>query len=167
MKKHAVYVFLALLLAGGTAGAQQLLDSAEVEKLLPKTHYEEGDNLPVQARNAAAVRLPGGKRVLAALVDTTGYSSQVRARYQGMLILEQAVELATRIVPAGIYGWGIQGDSLTVYDAGGGTAAGTRALKDPEIAPVKPLQVVLRHGAICVYAGKQYFVLWPVAAARR
>ena len=164
MKKHLLPVLILIFLAGTVAGAQQtLLEGPELEKVLPKSQYEEGDNFPVQARNAGGVRLSSGKRVLAALVDTSGFSSQAQSKYLGMLILEQPVELSTSRVPAGAYGWGKHENSVRLYDVGGNSVASTRWLRDEGIAPVKPLQVALRHGGIRIYAGKEYFVLWPIS----
>ncbi len=164
MKKHFLLALLLVLVAWRIAGAQQtLLEGPELEKLLPKSQYQEGDNFPVQARNAGGVRLASGKRILAALVDTSGFSSQAQSKYLGMLILEQAVELGTSRVPAGAYGWGKRGNNVQLYDVGGNSVGSSRLLRDEEIAPVKPLQVALRHGGIRIYAGKEYFVLWPVS----
>jgi hypothetical protein len=157
-------VSLALILSAALAAAQiSPMEAAELEKALPKTQYLEGENIPTQARNAAGVRLASGARVLAALLDTSGFSAQIQAKYLGMLITEQALELGTSTVPPGSYGFGRRQNDLVLYNAAGRRAAGIRRVRDDALSPARPLQLAVRHGGLRLYDGKDYVVFWPIA----
>ena len=59
--------------------------------------------------------------MLASLVDTSGYSSGVAAKYQGYLITEVPLKIGGKLLPAGAYGIGfLGGDKFLVTDLGGG-----------------------------------------------
>ncbi len=164
MRTHLALTLI--LLVGAAAAQTRPLGPAELEKALPKTQYLEGENIPTQARNASGLRLAGGGRVLAALLDTSGYSAQIQTKYLGMLITEQALELGTSTVPPGAYGFGKRDADLVLYNTAGRRVAGIRVVRDEALSPARPLQIALRHAGIRLYVGKEYVVFWakqPVA----
>ena len=79
-----------------------VLSADEVRKVVPATYFFRGQSASVQLRNSAGFSVPDGKLVLAGLVDTSGYASDVQAKYQGFLITEvklniEGTELAGRV----------------------------------------------------------------------
>ena len=59
-----------------------VLSGGELSRVVPTSFYFEGQAGPTQMRNAAAARLGAKSYVIAALVDTSGYSSDVRGKYE-------------------------------------------------------------------------------------
>jgi len=135
-----------------------LLAPAEVEKRLPATVYYAGQTAPTQLRNSGGVKFADGHYVLAALVDTSGYSSGVASKYQGYLITEVALEIGENTLPAGAYGIGfIPGDKFVVTDLGGSDVFTARAATDAALARPRPLQLTADPaGGFRIYSGRAY-----------
>ena len=71
-----------------------MLSADEVRKVVPAAYFFRGQSASVQLRNSAGFSGPEGKLVLAGLVDTSGYASDVQAKYQGFLITEVKLNIA-------------------------------------------------------------------------
>src|SRR5258706_12195358 len=108
MRFHTMGCLLpAMLLAAGVVSLAQpqaatnsapvkegLLTAADVgNKLLPEKVFFRGQIAPVQARNTGGVRYADGFLVFAGLVDSSGYSTSIREKYQAYLINEVPVEI--------------------------------------------------------------------------
>src|SRR5215469_6449326 len=114
-------LFAAALLAPARMAAQSgtVLTHAELEKLLPEKVYYKGQSATIQVRNSGGVKFADGFYVLTTLVDTSGYSSDVAAKYQAYFITEVPLKIGGQSLPAGIYGVGfIGGDKFIVTDVG-------------------------------------------------
>src|ERR1700727_1286798 len=85
----------------GQAAQDAALTVAETTKLLPEKVYFKGQSATTQLRNSGGVKFGDGQFVLAMLVDTSGYSSDVSQRYQAYLIAETAVKIEGHDLPAG------------------------------------------------------------------
>ena len=90
-----------LLPAALAAEEALMLDGEALTRVVPGSFYFEGRSGPTQTRNAAAVRFGEKRHVIAALVDTAGYSSDIRAKYEGFFITDSRIafgdkELARR-----------------------------------------------------------------------
>ena len=105
----AVVIFSCLLLS-----AQQpkprVLSAEDMRKVVPATYFFRGQSAPVQLRNSAGFSRADGKLVLAGLVDTSGYASDVQAKYQGFLIAEVKLNIGGKELPPGQYGFGFSPD---------------------------------------------------------
>ena len=94
MKRLRSLMWLVLILAmlaawpdGAKAqGGYQVVTGKEFDSAMVRDFYLEGNAIPTQKRNAALVKTPAGTRVVFGLIDTTGYSSQIQQKYEGMLI---------------------------------------------------------------------------------
>ena len=141
-------VVLAVFAGLGTAqtvesGYPVVLGAAEAAKLLPERVFFAGQAAPVQARNSGGVRFAKDSVMLVALVDTSGYSSQVQQRYQAYWITEEAVDIEGHRLPAGAYGVGFVGqDQFVVMDIGGHDLFQARSARDTELRRPTPLQVL-------------------------
>src|ERR1700712_2218151 len=117
--------------ASTAAAAPILLPPDQVEKLLPPSVYFKGQSAPLQLRNAAAARFADGPVLFASLVDTSGYSSSVRERYQFYLVTETPLTIAEHTLPPGAYGAGFLEDgSFVVMDIGGHDVLLSRTQRD-------------------------------------
>jgi len=142
------------------AAKEGVLKAAEVgDKLFPDKVFFRGLVASVQARNSGGVRYADGFLVLAGLVDSSGYSSGLKEKYQGYLITEVPIELGGKKLNPGGYGFGfIEGDKLVVMDVGANDLFQVTSTKDAEIKRPVPLQFVAgsEAGKYRLYKGKDY-----------
>jgi hypothetical protein len=139
-----------------------ILPSTEVETLVPATVYFRGKTAPVQLRNAAAIRFDDDAIFFAALVDTSGYSSNVRERYQFYLVTETALDIAGKHLAAGAYGCGFLDDgSFIVMDLGGNDVLSAPTTKDATLRRPRPLQILPSDTPkeFRLFLGRQYIAL--------
>jgi len=163
----ALLALAAGLLAPSPAAAQLApLEGKAFDNAYVRDFYLEGNSIPTQKRNTVVLKGADGKRLVFSLLDTSGYSAEIQAKYIGMLILEREVTLGGAKLPAGAYGFGLKKPeppegpgTLFVYDVGGGKVAETKADHDTALARPVPLQVVTKDGASRLYAGRHWVEL--------
>lgn len=152
---------LAQMTAAPTAPAlgTGMLPPAQVEKLLPTSVLFKEQSAPLQLRNAAAFRFEDGTILWASLVDTSGYSTGVREKYQFYLVTETPVTMDGQRLPAGAYGAGYLADGkFTVMDVGGHEVLQGTVQTDAELRRPRPLQMTASGNEIRLYLGRQYAV---------
>ena len=137
-----------------------LLTAADVgNKLLPEKVFFRGQIAPVQARNTGGVRYADGFFVFAGLVDSSGYSTAIREKYQAYLINEVPVEIGGQTLKPGAYGIGfLEGNKFVVMDIGANDVLQTASVKDAEMKRPVPLQFAAGSGAgnYRIYHGRDY-----------
>jgi hypothetical protein len=145
------------------SAANTLLKPADLENLFPATVFYDGQSAPAQLRNSGGVKFADGHYVLASLVDTSGYSTGVAAKYQGYLIAEVPLVINGKRLAAGAYGFGfLGGDVFLVTDLGGNDVLTVHSTKDAAMARPRPLEVTddpaggyrLYAGRSCVHFGR-------------
>jgi hypothetical protein len=139
-------------------GANTVLKPVDLEKVFPATVFYHGQSAPAQLRNSGGVKFADGHYVLASLVDTSGYSTGVAAKYQGYLITEVTLKIEGKQLPAGAYGFGfLEGDRLVVTDLGGNDVLTAHTTKDTVMTRPRPLEVTDDSaGGFRLYAGRNY-----------
>ncbi len=139
-------------------GSSTVLKPVDLEKLFPATVFYHGQSAPAQLRNSGGVKFADGHYVLASLVDTSGYSTGVAAKYQGYLITEVPLSIDGKRLPAGAYGFGfLDGDRLVVTDLGAHDVLTAHTAKDTAMTRPRPLEVTGDSaGGYRLYAGKSY-----------
>ena len=109
------------------------------------------------------VKTPEGKRVLWALIDTTGYSSQIRQKYIGMLISETKLSVCSIVVGVGSYGFGLERPKppstadakFNLYNQAGARVGTCPVKYDVSVQQPKPLAVTSpAEGPTKLYLGK-------------
>jgi hypothetical protein len=163
MKMAAVGVMaVAGMAATGSAVAQgdTVLKPAEVQKLLPEKVYYKAQSATTQLRNSGGVKFADGFYVLTTLVDTSGYASDVAAKYQAYFITEVPIKVGGQSLPAGVYGVGfIPGDKFVVTDVGAHELFTVSSASDAGLKRPTPLQVVADPaGGFRLYAGRKYII---------
>ena len=157
----------ALLIAVGVVSAAQgamaqasgdtVLTVADATKLLPASVYFKGQSATTQLRNSGGVKFGDGQFVLATMVDTSGYSSDVSQKYQAYLIAETAVKIEGHDLPAGVYGVGFIADGkFVVMDVGAHDLITVGSHKDEEMKRPTPLKVTAEGSGFRLYAGRNY-----------
>jgi len=166
MKRSLTLFFLiaALLLAAGSAVAQEqatILAGAELTRVVPTGFYFQGLSAPTQMRNAAAARFGKDRYVISGLVDTSGYSADVRAKYVGFLITDSPITLNGESLQAGAYGFGFGTEGkLTVLDLAGKDLMSVSITNDKDLKRPRPLMMTADSGGgVRLYNGKNYVVI--------
>jgi hypothetical protein len=157
---------LLLLAVPAVASAQawpKILEGDELTRVVPSSFYFEGQSAPTQMRNAAAVQFGPNRFGLAGLVDTSGYSSEVRAKYVGFLITDSPITVGGARLPTGAYGFGFaEGGWMHVMDVGGRRVLSVRTRRDADIQRPRPLMMTqARGGGVRLYAGREWVLLSP------
>jgi hypothetical protein len=151
--------------ASTQSSATVVLNRTQAGALIPATVFFRGQNASVQARNSAGLRLPDGKLVLLAIVDTSGYSSAMQQSYQAYLITEVPLMFGGQKLSPGTYGFGfLAGDKATVMDIGGNELLQLATMRDAKLARPNPLQIVpdTTPGNFRLYLGRNYLTLSPL-----
>ena len=139
-----------------------LLTPDQINRLLPPSVYFKGQTAPLQLRNAGAARFPDGAILFAALVDTSGYSTSVRERYQFYLVTEAPLSIGGKLLPAGAYGAGFLEDgAFVIMDLGGHDLLLAHTERDEALHRPRPLQLVVASNPqeLRLYLGRSFATL--------
>ncbi len=142
------------------AGKEVVLKAADISpKLFPERVFFRGKIAPVQLRNSGGVHFADDFYVLAGLVDSTGYSTAIKEKYQAYLLNEVALEIAGQTLKPGAYGIGfLNGGKFVVMDLGANDVLQAASQRDAEMKRPVPLQVLASAtaGNYRLYAGRDY-----------
>jgi hypothetical protein len=152
-------MMLALSALGQQTKKTGLVDPADLKQLVPTNYFYDGQVAPVQFRNSGAVRLDGGKIFQAGLVDNSGYSSEVAAKYQGYFITEKKLKIGGSELAPGQYGFGFSGGKFRLMDVGGNDVLQTDQQMDETLKRPVPLKITADGDNYRLYAGKKYVVI--------
>ncbi|WP_263373875.1 hypothetical protein [Granulicella aggregans] len=157
----ALYSGTALHAQSSTAAAKVgILNREQAAAILPEKVFYRGLSAPIQARNSGGVRFADSKLILAALVDTSGYSTAVKETYQAYLITEVPLMLGDKTLAPGAYGFGfIADDKMVVLDLGANQLFTTTTTRDAALPRPNPLQVLPDPGSASryrLYLGRSY-----------
>ncbi len=168
MRDFSVYRLIPLLMVGllsvltinvfGQSGAV-ILEGAQLTRVTPTSFYYQGQSAPTQMRNAAAVKFVADRFVIAGLVDTSGYSTEIQGKYVGFFITDSPVSVAGTSLGTGAYGFGFSNDGkFNVFDIGGKQLISVEAHQDKALKRPKPLMMTKEGNEIRLYNGRNYVV---------
>ena len=153
-------IFLALqggVFSVAAAGTEAVLKASDItNKIVPDQVFFRGQVASVQMRNTGGVRFADDMFVLAGLVDNSGYSSDIRQKYQAYFISEVTLNLAGKKLAPGAYGVGFVQGKFVVMDLGAHDLLQAESARDTEIKRPIPLQVLGSGGKYRLYAGRDY-----------
>ncbi len=178
MKSSIIAACLLLMLGTVVAGPQnanaqgsfETVTGKAFDSAMPKDFYLEGNAIPTEKRNAALLKTPAGARVLLALIDTAGYSSQIKQKYVGMIINEGHLSVCGAAIEVGSYGFGLERPAATsdvdakfhLYNLAGSEIVSCAAPKDSTIKIPKPLVVsVSKDGPTWLVLGRYRLEIKP------
>lgn len=157
-KPDVRFLVLTLCLLGSLVAFAQsrsgILAADEIKKIVPGAFFFRGQSATVQHRNTVGFKA-GEKFVLAGLVDTSGYSSAIREKYQGFLITEVKLHIEGSSLSPGQYGFGFKG-KFVVMDVGANDVLDVAAHRDEELKRAVPLKLVAENDGYKLYAGKNW-----------
>jgi hypothetical protein len=141
-------------------GKEVVLKAADITaKIFPERVFFRGQSAPVQFRNSGGVHFADDLYVLAGMVDSSGYSTAIKERYQAYLLNEVTLEIAGQTLKPGAYGIGfLTGGKFVVMDLGANDVLEAASQHDAEMKRPVPLQVVASAtaGSYRLYAGRDY-----------
>ena len=155
---------LSLVAFAATAVAAQekpvVLAGAQLTRVVPNSFYFEGLSAPTQTRNTAAARFGAKRHVIAGMVDTSGYSSEVRAKYEGFFITDSPATVGGQELATGAYGFGFTDDGkLNIFDVGGAQVLSVQTTKDTKLRRPRPMMMSADADGIRFYSGRDYAVI--------
>ena len=161
VKMAAVGALITVLLSAGLAqnAAQHLLSADELKNIVPSEYFFRGQKAPTQLRNSTGFQTADGKVTFAGLVDTSGYSSAVQQKYQGMLVTESKLNIGGSELAPGQYGFGFAADKFVVMNVANDDALSVPSQTDAELKRAVPLKLVEDGAGYKLYAGKKWVAL--------
>jgi hypothetical protein len=137
-----------------------ILAESELARVVPISFYYQGQSAPTQMRNAAAVRFAPERYVVAGLVDTSGYSAEIRGKYEGFLITDSAIRIGGVRLNTGAYGFGFsQNGKMNIFDIGGKLILTVRSKNDKDLKRPRPLMMMQAADGVRLYDGRNYVIL--------
>jgi hypothetical protein len=165
-RRSALTILIALAIACSLAAAVAaqdhgvVLTPAELTRVVPPGFYFQGLTAQTQMRNSAAARFGANRYVIAGLVDTLGYSSDVRAKYEGFLITDSRIKVGDSDLDVGAYGFGFSNNGkLNVLDLAGNEVISISTRNDKSLRRPRPLMMIKNGDEIRLYSGRSYVVI--------
>ena len=165
-QKHLFVTTTLLALAGSITFAAVVQDKpavvtgADLTRLVPTSFYFKGQSAPTQIRNTAAAKLGAERFVIVGLVDTSGYSADVRAKYEGFFITDSPIKVNGESLPTGAYGFGFSNDGkMTVMDIAGNNVLSVSSTNDKALRRPRPLLMTGSEEGIRFYSRRDYVVI--------
>ncbi|HVF22648.1 MAG TPA: hypothetical protein VM941_06225 [Pyrinomonadaceae bacterium] len=137
-----------------------VLAGAELTRIVPAAFYFQGQSAPTQIRNSAAARFGTNRFVIVGMVDTSGYSAEIRARYEGFFITDSAITVGGETLSTGAYGFGFSKEGkLNILDLAGNEVLSVAVTNDKELRRPRPLSMTLSGTEVRLYRGRDYVVI--------
>lgn len=172
MKRIAMYLVSLLLLllplslrltpaveAGLPPGQDTVLKASDITpKLFPEHVFFRGQVAPAQLRNTGGVHFPDDLFVLAGLVDSSGYSTAIKEKYQAYLLSEVTMEIGGQTLKPGAYGFGFVSGKFILMDLAANNLIEAAGQRDAEMKRPVPLQVTATSdaGSYRLYVGRDF-----------
>jgi hypothetical protein len=139
-----------------------ILTKDQLSQVVPSGFYFEGKSAATQTYNATAVRFGEKHHVIAALVDTSGYATDVREKVEGFLIADLAVKIGEKELGVGAYAFGFTKEGmLNVFDLAGTQLFSVKGTRDNALRAPRPLVMVKGADGIRLYRGKEFVIVAP------
>src|SRR5881396_4126576 len=116
------------------AGQDTVLKAADITpKMFPERVFFRGQSAPVQFRNSGGVHFADDLYLLAGLVDSSGYSTAIKEKYQGYLLSEVNLEIGGQALKPGAYGFGFVGGKFILMDLAANNLIEAAGQRDAEM----------------------------------
>lgn len=165
-QKHVLVTATLLALVGSVAFATVVQDKPSVvtgpdlTRLVPNSFYFKGQSAPTQMRNISAAKLGAERFVIVGLVDTSGYSADVRAKYEGFFITDSPIKVNGESLPTGAYGFGFSNDGkMRVMDIAGNDVFSVSSTNDKDLKRPRPLMMTASGEGIRFYSRRDYVTI--------
>ncbi len=137
--------------------APEILTQTAASKIVPTSFYFAGQSAPTQMRNSAVARIGKDRFVIAGLVDTSGYSTEISGKYEGFLITDSPISIDGKILEIGAYGFGFSADGkLHIFDLSSKEIMSVATTSDKDMKRPRPLMMSVAADGVRFYKGKNY-----------
>ena len=169
-KKNYAAVFFScvlLLVCVSFAAAQnntktEVLTGDSLKRIVPASFYFAGQSAETQMRNAAAAVIGENRHILAGLVDTSGYSTEISGKYEGFFITDSPVNIGGKTLGTGAYGFGFSKEGKgNFFDLSSKEILSVATTSDAEMKRPRPLMMATDAKGIRFYKGKNYVLISP------
>lgn len=153
----AVLTFAFAPPVGAQTGSPVIITGAQLGRIVPAGFYFEGQSAPTQLRNAAAARFGAKQHLVVGMVDTSGYSADVRSRYEGFFIVDTPMMVGGQELGVGAYGFGfVENNRFTISDVSGNQLFTVNTEPDRNLRRPRPLMLTRGAGGVRLYSGRRY-----------
>jgi hypothetical protein len=164
MKKLSVLLFLALALFCTSVSifAQNkplILEGEVLKRIVPTGFYFAGQSAETQMRNSAAAQIGKERFVIAGMVDTSGYSTEIQGIYEGFFITDSPVKISGKTLNTGAYGFGFTKTAINIFDLSSKQIFTAKAMEDTEMKRPRPLMMMADEKGVRLYKGKTYVLI--------
>jgi hypothetical protein len=141
----------------GAPAAPTIVSGPDLKKVVPDTYFFRGLSATTQLRNSSAIHYPDDFYVIIGLVDTSGYSTDIKAKYSGMFITEKTLKFGSSTLGPGQYGMGYTADGkFHILSVDGNELLVADIVVDDKLARPQPLKIVVDGATAKLYLGKKY-----------
>ena len=158
VRKVSIAVFACLIALSAIAqSAPTIVAQGDLKKVVPEAYFFRGMSATTQLRNSSAVHYPDDFYVIAGLVDTSGYSSDVKAKYNGFFITEKTLKFGSSTLQPGQYGMGYTPEGkFHILNVAGDEVLVADIVTDEKLARPQPRKLVTDGSIAKLYLGKKY-----------
>lgn len=139
--------------------APEILSQTDAEKIVPTSFYFAGQSAPTQMRNSAVARIGKDRYVVAGMVDTSGYSTEISGKYEGFLITDSPIFIGGKLLGTGAYGFGFSAGKLNIFDLSSKEILSAATMNDKEMKRPRPLMMTVDKDGVRFYKGKNYALI--------
>ena len=162
-------VLIVLFATAGILCAQQkspfevVADKTELAKIVPASFYFAGLSGNTQRRNSAVGIIGEERRIVAGLVDVSGYSTEISGVYEGFFITDSRIRFGDKDLEIGAYGFGFAKDgTVNLFDLSGKKMLTATTARDTEMRRPRPLMMVTKKTGIRFYKGRDFVLVRPL-----
>jgi hypothetical protein len=158
-------LFTSIFSLGADVYAQQkaaieVFNETALNKIVPKSFYFAGQSADTQMRNTAAARIGENRHVIAGMVDTSGYSTEISGKYEGFFITDSPIIVGGKRLETGAYGFGFSADGkLHFFDLSSKEIMNVPTSTDAEMRRPRPLLMIAAADGVRFYKGKNYALI--------
>jgi len=139
----------------------EVLAGDALKRIVPTSFYFAGQSAETQIRNSAAARIGKDRHLIAGLVDTSGYSTEIQGIYEGFLITDSPVRFGGKLLKTGAYGFGFAKDKVNIFDLSSKQILSVKIADDAELKRPRPLMMTSEEKGIRLYKGKSFVLITP------
>ena len=158
VRKVLFFTILLTMAITAVAQAPTVVAGDSLKKIVPEAYFFRGMSATTQLRNSAAIHYPDDLYVMVGLVDTSGYSTDVKAKYNGFFITEKKLRFdGGAMLAPGQYGMGYTADGkFHILNVAGDEMLVADLMVDDKLARPQPLKIVMDGATAKLYLGKKY-----------
>lgn len=140
--------------------APEVLNQTASARIVPTSFYFAGQSAPTQVRNSAVARIGRDRFIVAGLVDTSGYSTEISGKYEGFFITDSPVSIGGKQLATGAYGFGFSAaGKLRIFDLSSKEILSVETKTDSEMKRPRPLMMSVGSDGVRFYKGKNFAVI--------